>query len=175
MATKKQIETAQNNGKKGGRPKGKKSASTLEKEAVLAAFRTRVMRSADILFNSQITLAKGQTFLYKIEKYWETAGKTKVLRKKKPQLVTAQWEIEAYLHGELNDGDLDDYEATYYFITTKEPNNQAADSLLDRAFGKSTQITELTGKDGKDLIPDETSKAESDKAIKQYLKKNGHS
>lgn len=140
------------NGKKGGRPKGSKSASTIEREAVLAAFRDRVARNADILFDAQLTLARGQTFLYKIEKEWVDTGKGKgFYRKKKPRIVTAQWEIESYLEGEVSEGDPDDDQdpaATYYFLTTKEPSNFAIDSLLDRAFGKSKQTTELTGKDG---------------------------
>ena len=39
--------TSRENGKKGGRPKGSKSPETRKKEAVLAAFRGRVMASAD--------------------------------------------------------------------------------------------------------------------------------
>lgn len=126
-----------------GRKKGSKSAATLEREATLKHFRERTMRAADILFNSQLSLARGLAFLYKIEKYWEGTGRHRVLRQKKPQLVTDQWEIEAYLEGQLEEGDLDDREATYYFITTKEPDNKAIDSLLDRALGKSVQLLEL--------------------------------
>ena len=133
------------NGKLGGRPKGKKTEATLEKEKVLAAFKERTMQVADVLLNSQLTLAKGQTFLYKIEKYWEGSGKNRILRKKKPQIVTAQWEIEDYLEGKIESGEEDDYEATYYFITTKEPNNNAIDSLLDRAFGKASQSIAVSG------------------------------
>jgi hypothetical protein len=161
------------NGKKGGRPKGTKSAVTLEKEAVLKVFRERVMRSADILFNSQMSLARGQQFLYKIEKEFIKTPKGGYYRNKKPRIVTNQEEIELYLEGAIKNGDMDcDYDpaSTYYFLTTKEPNNQAAESLLDRALGKSVQITELTGKDGKDLIPSSESKAETDKAIESYLK-----
>ncbi len=132
------------NGKKGGRPKGSKSPITIEKEAALKAFREKVYTLADSLLYNQLSLARGQTFLYKIEKYYETVGKSKVLRKKKPKLVTAQWEIEAYLEGKIDEGEMEDFEDTYYFITTKEPNNQAIDSLLDRSFGKPSQNMDLT-------------------------------
>lgn len=134
---------AKNGGKRpgAGRKRGSKSPVTLEREAVLKVFRERTMKHADILFNSQITLARGQTFLYKIEKELIIGPKGgKSYKAKKPELVTAQWEIEAYLAGELRDHDLSDRGATYYFITTKEPNNNSIDSLLDRTFGRSTQV-----------------------------------
>ena len=143
------------NGKKGGRPKGAKSPTTLEKEAILKAFRERAMRHADILFDAQITLAKGQTFLYKIEKEKITGPRGGVsYRPKRPQLVTNQLEIEQYLEGLIDEGDIEDdqdRESTYYFITAKEPNNQAIDSLLDRTFDKPKQQTDLTT-NGKDIL-----------------------
>jgi len=101
------------------------------------------MKAADVLFAAQLTLARGQTFLYKIEKYYEGRGDNRVLRRKEPKLVTEQWEIEAYLQGVIEGGELDDPEATYYFITTRSPDNRAIDSLLDRALGKSVQVLEL--------------------------------
>lgn len=132
-----------------GRKKGTKSAATLEKEAVMAAFRQRAMKVADLLLDSQLTLARGQTFLYKIEKEWRGKGKSGYWFKKAPKLVTEQWEIEAFLEGEISSNEDDnDPGATYYFLTTKEPNNQAVDSILDRTFGKSIQGVELSGKDG---------------------------
>ena len=133
-------EIARENGKKGGRPPGTKSLATLEKEAVLVAFKQKAMKVADILFDSQLTLAKGQTMLYKIEKELVIGPKGgKKYVNSKPKLVTEQWEIESYLLGEIEEGDKDDENdpnATYYYLTTKEPNNQAVDSLLDRTFGK---------------------------------------
>lgn len=137
--------TSIDNGKKGGRPKGSKSENTLAKEAVLAEFRKKAMESADVLFNSQLHLAKGQTYLYKIEKEFVATsndGKRGYWRKKKARVVDAQWEIEEYLMGKVEEGDEDDDQdpkATYYFITTKDPDNKAIDSILDRTFGKSTQ------------------------------------
>ena len=41
--------------------------------------------------------------------------------------------------------------------------------ILDRLFGTPVQKTELTGKDGKDLIPDSISKEKAEKAIDSYL------
>lgn len=153
--------TSKENGKKGGRPKGSKSQATLEREAVLEAFRQKAMQSADVIFHSQLTLARGYSYLYKIKKkkvIGPRGGVSYVAQK--PELVTAQWEIEAYLLGLVEEGDLDDeYDpaATYYYIVTKDPNNQAADSLLDRTFGKASQSIALTGENGGPVKVDITS------------------
>lgn len=126
-----------------GRPKGSKNAATLEKEATLAVFREKVMRSADVLYAAQMTLARGQTYLYRIDKEEIIGPKGgKSYRNKKPELVTSQWEIEEYLQGLIEEGDKDnenDPNASYYFLTTKDPNGQAIDSMLDRTWGKATQ------------------------------------
>lgn len=138
-----------------GRKKGSKSAKTLEKEKVLAEVRDRIMRNAQRILDSQLSLARGQQFLYKIEKTKVIGPKGGVsYRSEKPKLVTDQWELQAYLDGLVESGDMDDErdpEATYYFITTKEPNNMAADSMLNRTFGKPTEIHELSGKDGEPI------------------------
>jgi len=165
--------SARENGKLGGRPKGTKSKATLEKEAVLKAFRERAMSVADQLLDSQLILARGQTFLYKITKELviDKKGK-KTYRNRKPKLVIDQAEIEKYLEGLIDEGDKNnpkDPKDAYYFITTKEPNNSAIDSILDRTFGKAVSRTELTGKDGLPLIPDAETKKKSDKAIDEYL------
>lgn len=131
------------NGRKGGRPVGSKTASTLEKEAVRAAFNQKVMQSADVLYRSQMALAVGQTYLYKIN-----------LPDKKPILVVDPDEIEYYLRGDHEDTG----ERTYYFITTKDPDGRAIDSLLDRALDKAKSTTELTGKDGSPLFDNDKGK-----------------
>lgn len=126
-----------------GRPKGKKNSATLEKEAILKEYRQKILKSADVLFNAQITLARGQTYLYKIEKEEIIGPKGgKSYKNKRPELVTSQWEIEDYLQGLIEEGDKDDEDdpnAAYYFLTTKDPDNKAIDSMLDRTWGKSTQ------------------------------------
>jgi hypothetical protein len=139
-----------------GRKPGTKNAKTLEKERVLAEVRERIMRSAQLILDGQLSLARGQQFLYKIEKELVVGPKGgKKYVSSKPKLVTDQWEIEAWLEGEIQNGDMEDEndpDATYYFLTTKEPNNMAIDSMLDRAFGKSTQRTEVSSPDGQPII-----------------------
>jgi len=81
-----------------GRPKGSKSATTLEKEKAFATLRQRIMRKADLLLDSQFSLAHGQQFLYKIEKTKIVGPKGGVTYKsEKPKLVTNEWEIRASL------------------------------------------------------------------------------
>jgi hypothetical protein len=148
----------QNGGKRpgAGRKKGSKSKATLEKERVLAEVRQRIMTQAQRILDAQLSLAQGQQFLYKIEKELQIGPKGgKKYVSSKPKLVTDQWEIEAYLDGLVESGDMhdeNDPEATYYFITAKEPSNMAIDSMFNRAFGKPTESHELTGPDGEPLF-----------------------
>jgi len=140
------------NGKLGGRPKGTKNPETLEREAVLKDFRQKTMRAADILFNRQLKLAEGHMYLYKIEKEVITGPKGgKKIIPKKPVRVTEEWEIEAYLMNELINGEITGPEDTYYYITAEKGDTRALDSLLDRAFGRSTQILATEDEDGKQM------------------------
>lgn len=122
-----------------GRPTGKQNASTMERAAIKKAFEERVAANADRLFNFQMTLAQGVTYLFRI--HTDEKG-----NKSKPELVESQAEISAYLNGEY-DGDPEDY----YFITTERPDNKAIDSMLDRAFGKAPQKLEHSGPDGEPI------------------------
>ncbi len=143
------------NASKGGRPKGSKGKATLIKEAAKNHFDKRVLKLNDRLINAQTSLAIGQTFLYKIEKEFIKTGENKdgsdkgYWKNLKPELVESQDEIESYLERLAeNNGSLDDdsdESAAYYFLTTKEPDNKAIDSLRDRTFGKAKESLEITG------------------------------
>ena len=111
----------------------------------------RVLSSMNELINAQMNLAQGCQMLFVIHTNKDSKGKT---TRDKPELITDQYTIEKYLAGELTDDEgnrNEDDDENYYFITTNKPDNKALDSLIDRVFGKSTQRTELTGKDGEDL------------------------
>lgn len=140
--------TSIENGKKGGRPKGSKNPETIKREAVMAAYRNKVLEAADILFQKQLHLATGQTYLYKIEKELQVGPKGgKKYVSSRPKLVTEKWEIEAYLMGKTEEGDIDDESdpnETYYFITTKDPDSRTIDSMFDRVDGRPTQRTDIT-------------------------------
>lgn len=140
---------ARANGKKGGRPKGLKNQATLERDAILKNFRQKTMRAADVLFNRQLKLASGHMYLYKIEKEVIIGPKGgKKIIPKKPVRVTEEWEIEAYLMDAIQGGEMNDPEDTYYYITAEKGDNRALDSLLDRAFGKSTQVLATEDEEG---------------------------
>lgn len=137
-----------------GRPKGSMNKATKERKAVEEELKQRIMGVSDILFNSQLQLARGYYYLYKIEKEWVKTGKAAdsgYWRKKPAVQVTEQWEIEAYLQGVVDDAPLEGEGDTYYFIVTKDPSNGAIDSMWNRAIGKVRQNVGLDG--GEDGSP----------------------
>lgn len=100
------------------------------------------------LFMSQLQLAKGCTYVYRVT-IGERGGRSD------PELVTDQDELYEAIqsidrgagYGEVaEDSGGDDRERItyrYYFLTTKSPDNKAIDSLLDRALGKAVGLIEL--------------------------------
>lgn len=123
----------------------KPGAVGLAKRAQLKALeelKATILRVQRPLLHSQIGVARGLTYLYVIR----TEEKNGRLIKSKPELVTNTDTIEAYLADELdNDGD------EYYFMTTKEPDTKAIDSLFDRVHGRARQNVGLDG--GEDEKP----------------------
>jgi hypothetical protein len=59
-----------------GRPKGSLDTRTIEKKEAKKQFIDRVIKSVDRLFNAQVSLAEGCSYLYRIEETGE--GKNKV-------------------------------------------------------------------------------------------------
>lgn len=127
-----------------GRKKGKLSAATLERIKVEEAFKQRILGHVDNLFNSQLALAQGLTHLFRIDETGE--GKNK---KREHVLVTDPQEIKDVL--DETKGGSGVYDEHYYFITTKDPENKAIDSMFDRAFGKAAQSINLGNQDGEVL------------------------
>ena len=125
-----------------GRKEGSISKKTKEQKIVEEEFRQRVLKSMSELINSQMSLAKGCHYLFKIEtKKWKDKKGNWKEEKKKPKIVESQNIIESYLAGELDNEDND-----YYFISTDKPDNRALDSLIDRVFGKAPQAIDVTSK-----------------------------
>lgn len=131
-----------------GRKKGTLNKETLEKLRVAEHLRQRTLRVADVLFESQLSLARGQSFLYRIDKVWVESGKKGWWKSKKPVLVTDPEEISNYLEGLYEDGEEDNGGASYYYITAKEPNSQTIDSMFNRALGKAPISLEHSGPEG---------------------------
>lgn len=134
------IETSKPKSKRGGarpgagHPKGKKTERVIEREAALRAFRDRVAKNADKLFNAQADLAVGEKYLMVIR----TVG-TGAKQRRETSVVTDPELIKQYL-----DEDLEDTDTEYHFITTKPANNAALDSLLNRTFGKPQDNVDFT-------------------------------
>lgn len=135
-------------GIKGGRPKGVKNAATLEKDKEKKALDQLYLRAQRQLAQSQISVGVGQTFLFRIDKKKIVGPKGGVsYENQKPVLVTSQLEIEEYLTvlaengGDISDDQ--DPEAAYYFLTTKEPNNEAIKDILNRVHGKPKETIEV--------------------------------
>lgn len=121
----------------------------LAKEAQKDILDQRFLRVTDNLANAQISLATGLQFLYKIEKraIKNTKGEITHYENEKPELVMSQLEIENYL-AELaeNNGDISDNgdaSATYYYLTTKEPQNNAVEAILNRVHGKARETVNM--------------------------------
>lgn len=126
-------DTSRRNGRKGGRPKGRKSPATIEREATLKAYRERVCRNAQRLLDAEMTVALGCAMLFRKPKN----GKGKVER------VTDEETIRRYLGGELDHDELD-----WYFIVTERPDSNTIRGMFDRTFDKPAQRVAVTGEDG---------------------------
>lgn len=124
-----------------GRPKGSENPATKKKREALKEFKRRVRKNIDKLFNSQMSLAQGCSYLFCIRTIKKGKESKRITEK-----VEDPETIKAYL-----DGDLDGNEDEWYFISTDKPDNKAIDSMLDRVFGRAVQRNELSGKDGESI------------------------
>lgn len=111
--------------------------STIEAREVKMRFVERVNKNANRLFNAQLDLAIGEKYL--MVRIPLDEGK----KKYKTEVVTDPEIIAEYLddNGQTLNNSGDDY----YFMTTRPANNQAIESLLNRAFGKAPEKIEVEG------------------------------
>lgn len=120
-----------------GRKKGSKNKSTIAKEIALEDFKELGRKHAKELFAIQLELAQGLQILH-----WKTFAKKD---KKFGYYESTTFDkeiIKRYLDGEYTNS------STIYWLETKEPNNAALDSILNRTFGKPTEVVEMQGADG---------------------------
>lgn len=122
-----------------GRPKGPQSLAKRTKAEAKERFIERVQQNVDTLFAAQLSLAKGEQHLF--VKYHTGEGKD---RRAHIDIVTDPELISEYLtdNGYTLNQESDD---EYYYISTRPANNQAIDSLLNRAFGKAPEKIEIEG------------------------------
>lgn len=128
-----------------GRKPGSLSRKTIERRKAEVALHQRILGVVERLFNGQLALAEGTSFLFRIDE----TGKGKDKRREHV-LVTDPGEIKDYLDG-LLEGSTSEGDDLYYYIQTKSPDNKAIDSMFDRVFGRATQKTDVTS--GGEPIP----------------------
>jgi hypothetical protein len=146
------VQQNRKNGKLGGRPRGSFSQKTLDAMKVRERIKQRTLKVADLLFESQLSLARGAEYLFRIDKEFVKTGANKkgeekgFWRNKKPVLVTSPDEMRQYLEDEIVNGDAhDSYDesASYYYLSARDPMNQAIDSMQDRSTGKVSSSLEV--------------------------------
>lgn len=154
---------------KGGRNrKGTKNKTTLDREAALKAWQDGVVKRSQGLLNVQSMLALGSIKVFRIDSHWEDSqnGKTKYKVKSKPRLVVNNDEIIAALDFEFGSGlENPSNDSTYYFVTTKDPDGQAINSLMDRTFGRPKESIEITAPP----IIDPKEREQANKALASFL------
>ena len=141
--TKNKAKSSRKNGKKGGRPRGRKNNLTIEREEYLERFKNTVAKRSASLLSAHTVLATGSIKVFVIRTRLEGSGKNKRVVKDRPELVTGEDEIINALDYEYGDGDNPNDEENYYFVSTKDPDNQAINSLMDRTFGKPKESKEV--------------------------------
>lgn len=120
-----------------GRRKGKVSETRKYQLAKFNEIKGRIARAANGIVNAQLGMARGTSYLFHTK--WTTDKSGKLV--KSTERVTDPDVIKQYLEGEF-----DDLQDEFYYITTKAPNNFALDSLLNRAFGKPKETVEVHDK-----------------------------
>ncbi len=113
-----------------GKPKGHKSAKTLEKEAVLEGLRQLYLKRADRSWTAQMDHAEGIGYM--------------VIRRADGTYVRA--DDEKQINAALQAG------GELMKIYTQAPNVAAFSDLNNRVFGKPPERMEISGKDGEPLI-----------------------
>lgn len=122
------------NGKKGGRPTGRKNNKTIEREAAFKAYQQMVLEQIAPLFRKQLWLAMGKTYVYRKEKHGTGAS-----MRIEHVLLENPHEIADALDTIANHDAQDDEAEGFVYITTTPPDNSAIKDMLDRSIGKPTQ------------------------------------
>ncbi len=124
---------AQANGRKGGRPKGSKNKTTLDKEEGRRLLREMVLANMGPMIEAQMSHAKGLKFLVARHK---KSGKFERV---------SQAQVESIL-----DGQNDEYVALE--VWEKDPHTAAFTDLMNRALDKPTEHHEHAGEGGGPLV-----------------------
>lgn len=141
------------NGLKLGRKVGIRTPKTLAREAIEREVKNKIMERAMPLVRAAMIPALGQNFVYKIveEKSDDRisinkkTGEQKItpgkILSRKHVLVTDPEEIALALD-QMEEGASHPDDA-YYYVTTKEPDHKAIETLWNRAFGKPRESVDV--------------------------------
>lgn len=125
-----------------GRKKGKFTPEKLEAMKVKEAFTQRVLKHADRLFNAQMALAVGeQVLMVKVTERGPKGAKTRVYHEQVTDMATIKEFLDDSDGMPTNLGDDD----RWYYLSTRPANNQALDSLINRALGKVPETIDIGG------------------------------
>lgn len=126
-----------------GFPKGQLKKKTLEAMKVKDAVTQRILGNIDKLYNAQMNLAVGEQVLMK--KITERGPKGGVARVYHEQVTNIQEIIDYLDENEGAPGTVGGDDDVYYYLSTRPANNQALDSLMNRALGKVPEKLEVSG------------------------------
>ena len=133
---------------KGGYAKrGKRHKATIEREETIEVAKDIIAGRTMALVNKQLELALGEIKVFCVRYHWEGSGENKKLVGSKPKIVRGDEKMSVALDYELGKNGYSSNPNTklrYFFVMTKEPDNRAINSLLDRTFGKSTEDKNMT-------------------------------
>lgn len=148
----KDTHKTEDHGKNGGArkgagfPQGEKKKKTLEQQKVKEQINQRIMLHADRLINAQMQLAVGEQVLMVKIKERDDKG---MVKRVTHEVVTDIETIKQFL--DYEDGEGTEYEESpndqdhFYYLSVRPSNNQAIDSLLNRAIGKAPDKLEVVG------------------------------
>lgn len=128
-----------------GRPKGALNKRTKGALQAKQRFVERVHKNIDKIFNAQLDLALGEKILMVKVTEKDSDGKVK---RSYHEAVTDPELIAQYLDNEYGDSTSEYTEMgddEFYYMTTRPANNQALQSLLDRAYGKAPEKIDIGG------------------------------
>lgn len=115
-----------------GRKRGGENEATKRRRLAEKNYRDRVIAHVPELFNAQLNLAKGITYLIRIDEVKNSKGQIV----KKHRIVESPTEMCEVLD-ELEGSDRGVVEDHYYYLSYRPPSGPAIDSMMDRIFGKS--------------------------------------
>lgn len=121
-----------------------KHKKTLLLEEAYKQVQERLIQRSLKLIDTQTVIAHGTIKVYKMVSHFEGSGKNRKKVRGRPEIVTNEDEIAAAIDYSYGDGDNPTDEDEYFFVTTKDPDNKAIQSQVDRIFGKAAQSIDLT-------------------------------